>query len=348
VASLIDVARALSRYQGFEGAEVETIGGGLINESFLIRFGALRYVLQRVSPIFDPAMHANIVAVTDHLARHNIETPHLIPTSDGQPYAELEDIGCWRLQTHMDGITHHRLPGPQHAEAAAELVGQFHIALDDLEHTFVGTRIGVHDTAKHLANLRSAVADHKDHRLHARVAALAHQLLAAAAELLPLDDQPLRVCHGDLKISNIMFRKNSEVPRALCLIDLDTLGPMSLAHELGDAWRSWCNPFREDDRDAATFDMGIFEASWRGYRLGVGGQLDSTKRIALLSGPEWVSLELAARFAADALHESYFGWDQTRFSSAGDHNLVRAEGQWALHRATVGTREQRAAMLGLS
>ena len=55
----------------------------------------------------------------------------------------------------------------------------------------------------------------------------------------------------------------------------------------------------------------------------------------------------ATRFAADTLNESYFGWDQTRHPSAGHHNLVRAKGQWALHKATVATRDQRAALLGL-
>jgi aminoglycoside phosphotransferase (APT) family kinase protein len=347
VTSLIDVARALTFFQGFEGAEVEMIGGGLINESFLVRFGALRYVLQRVADIFDPAIHHNIVAVTEHLARYDIETPHLIPTRDGEPYVLLDDIGCWRLMTYVDGITHHKLPGPTHAEAAAALVGRFHRALDDLHHDFVGARIGVHDTQRHLALLKTALSEHVDHPLHAPVSRLAHQIATAAEQLMPLTDLPKRICHGDLKISNVMFHRDSEVPRAKCLIDLDTVGPMVLAHELGDAWRSWCNPNREDDPESATFDMGIFEASWRGYQLGIGGALDASTRLSLLGGPEWISLELAARFAADALRERYFGWDQTRFSRAGEHNLLRARGQWALHEAIVSTRDQRSLLLGL-
>lgn len=347
MASILDVARALTAYEGFEGAEVETLPGGLINESFLIRFGPQRYVLQRVSGIFDPAIHHNIKAVTDHLARHDILTPRLLPTRDGTLFIELDDIGCWRLLSYVAGVTHHKLPSPEHAEAAAELVGRFHAALDDLDHTFVGARLGVHDTAAHLQTLERAIAEHPDHRLAPDVGALARKLFASAESLPPLSALPPRTCHGDLKISNVMFEAGSARPRATCLIDLDTLGPMSLAFELGDAWRSWCNPAREDDLEAAAFDMAIFEASWRGYRLGVGEQLSELTREALLGGPEWVSLELAARFAADALRERYFGWDQARFAAPGEHNLIRARGQWALHRATVSTREHRAALLGL-
>ena len=54
--------------------------------------------------------------------------------------------------------------------------------------------------------------------------------------------------HGDPKISNLMFARDSD--RGLCLIDLDTLGPMPIALELGDALRSWCNPAAEDARAA--------------------------------------------------------------------------------------------------
>jgi hypothetical protein len=62
---------------------------------------------------------------------------------------------------------------------------------------------------------------------------------------------------------------------------------------------------------------------------------------------EWVALELCARFSADALRESYFGWDPTRYASRGEHNLARARGQWALHGAVVRTRRERARALGL-
>jgi hypothetical protein len=78
-----------------------------------------------------------------------------------------------------------------------------------------------------------------------------------------------------------------------------------------------------------------------------GVHLTEAERRALLAGVEWISLELASRFAADALLESYFGWDARRFPGRGEHNLVRARGQLALHEAFVAMRKERAAILGL-
>jgi Ser/Thr protein kinase RdoA (MazF antagonist) len=166
--------------------------------------------------------------------------------------------------------------------------------------------------------------------------------------LPPLPALPPRLCHGDLKLNNVLFA--GETPpaseQALCLIDLDTVGPMPLAYELGDAWRSWCNVSGED-ATAASIDLEVFRASFAGYASGIGRDLTRAERQALLGGVEWISLELASRFAADALVENYFGWDARRFPGRGEHNLVRARGQFSLHEAFVATRAERAAILGL-
>ncbi len=225
-------------------------------------------------------------------------------------------------------------------------MGRFHAALQGMEHTFVGMREGIHDTPKHLARLRQAVDAYPQHRLHANVVALASDILAAASCLAPLPPLAPRVCHGDLKFNNFIFAGPDlpERDQAVCLIDLDTLGPMSLAYELGDAWRSWCNRAGEDSR-GASLDLEVFRASLRGYVSELQRDLSPEERQALLGGPEWISLELAARFAADALCESYFGWDRSRFPAAGEHNLVRARSQWSVFQAFVRTRSERDVML---
>jgi aminoglycoside phosphotransferase (APT) family kinase protein len=210
----------------------------------------------------------------------------------------------------------------------------------------VGARTGVHDTPRHLARLDEALAAHAAHRLAPDVLAFAREVQAGAAALPPLPALPPRVCHGDLKFSNVLFADH-EPPAselAVCLIDLDTVGPLSLAYELGDAWRSWCNRAGEDVPEAR-LDLEVFEASLAGYAEGWGHALDANTRRGLLLGVEWVSLELAARFAADALFESYFGWDANRFAGRGEHNLVRARGQWSLHTALVATRDARARLI---
>jgi Ser/Thr protein kinase RdoA (MazF antagonist) len=339
----------LPGYAGWEGATITRLGAGLINRSFLLARGdGTRAVLQAVNPIFPPDIQRNIVAVTERLAAAGLVTPRLVPARDGRPYMIAPGGTVWRLQTHVDGVAFDVVGGAAQAQAAGALVGRFHAAVDGLRHDFVGMRVGVHDTPRHLARLDEAVAAHAGHRLIGQVAPLAAAVRAGAAALPALPALPNRICHGDLKFNNILFAGTTppDDARAIALIDLDTVGPLSLAYELGDAWRSWCNRAGEDDVNAA-LDLEVMRASLEGYVAALGRALTADERRALLLGVEWISLELTARFAADALAESYFGWNPARFPGRGEHNLVRARGQWSLHQALLATRLARAAMLGV-
>ncbi len=323
------------------GAALTPIAQGLINDSYLVQ-GAERFVLQRLNPVFDAAIHHNIDAVTRRVAAAGLTTPLLVPTRRGALWTTHAG-GAWRLLTFVAGETYDAIDGPARAFAAGKLLARWHQALDGMPHPFVALRRGVHDTARHLAALAAAIRDHAGHPLHTQVEPLAADIAREAARLPPLPALPPAIGHGDPKISNLVFRAGE----AVALIDLDTVGPIQLAHELGDAWRSWCNPEREDAAAAAVrFDLPVFEASWEGYAA--ARPVDRASRTALLHAVEWISLELSARFAADALQERYFGWDPARFDRRGRHNLVRARGQLALYRAAVTTRPQRARALGLS
>jgi Ser/Thr protein kinase RdoA (MazF antagonist) len=198
--------------------------------------------------------------------------------------------------------------------------------LADLAHTFKNKRGNIHDTPKHVAKLRSVLASHTSHERYGEVAPTCKRILQQLDTLPALAGLPRRVVHGDPKISNVLFDKAG---RALCLVDLDTLGPANVAVELGDALRSWCNP-REEDDDASSIDLGFFEAAVQGYLRGAASFITPDETAMLAIGVETIALELAARFAADALEETYFGWDRTRFSRASEHNLARAVGQLAV------------------
>ena len=339
----------LPAFPDLAAATVESLGGGLINQTFFVQAGARRFVLQRLAPIFPPAINDNVAAVTSALARAGLPTPRLVPSRDGRAGLDLGPRdGVWRLQTYVDGVCFALLQSPAQAGAAGALVARFHRALDGLAHPFAGLRSGVHDTPRHLARLREALAQHSEHRLRDEVAPLAERLFARAAALPPLPALPNRVCHGDLKLSNVLFAGPAPPAseQAVCLIDLDTVGPQPLALELGDAWRSWCNRSGEDS-EQARIDLEVFRDSFLAYREAIGRPLSTDERRALLGGVEWISLELASRFATDALAESYFGWNPQRYPGRGEHNLVRARGQLALHEAFVATRPARAAILGV-
>ncbi len=310
---------------GWRVDQIAPHAGGLINATYVVREdGVAIAALQRLHPIFGAEVNLDLEAVTAHVAARGLDTPTLIRTRDGRAW--LDHGGrVWRALTWIDGESVHAVPDPTWAEAAGALVARFHRAVTDLDYDYRFARAGVHDTAAHLARLRAYAGRDE----------LVDEILAAAAVLPALPQTPRRHVHGDLKISNVIFRR--EPVRAIALVDLDTLGKGTLAFELGDAMRSWCNPKGEDEA-MARFELPIFAAAIGGFRAVADPIVSRDERIAIVYGLETVCLELAARFCVDVFEDRYFGWDAARFPSRPAHNLVRARGQLALALAVRAAR----------
>ena len=304
--------------------DARPLSGGLINDTYVVGNPA-QAVVQRLHPVFGPRVNEDIDAITQHLEAQGLMTPRLLRTDSGDAW--VEDDGIWRALSWVEGVTHHKLDSTDLAAEAGKLVARWHQATEDLKHDFAFSRPLAHDTKHHISVLVNALHQHNDHRLAATVRPLAHEILGDWARWSGRTDHPTRIAHGDLKISNLHFSADG---KGLCLLDLDTMGPLSLDVELGDAWRSWCNPATEEDPDVR-FDLDLFAASAEGYLS--ERPLHPEVRETLPLGVQRICLELAARFAADALSESYFGWDPERFATRGEHNLARAQGQFRLARS---------------
>jgi Ser/Thr protein kinase RdoA (MazF antagonist) len=306
-----------------------------------------RYVAQRVNSLFAPQVHDDIEAVTAHLAARGLATPRLVRTDDGALCARDGEEAVWRVMDYIPGSTHHRVSSPGLARAAGALVARFHRAVDDLEHVYRHVRPGAHDTPLHMKRLEAAGAH--DTPLHMKRfdaagaqeegRAVADAILEAWRTWEGKLDLPVRHCHGDLKISNLRFSPAGE---GVCLVDLDTLALLPLDVELGDAWRSWCNPVGEDGAEAR-FDLEIFAAAVDGYRE--VRPFSAEEREALGAGVERIALELAARFCLDVFEDRYFGWEPARFGSRVEHNLHRARAQLALARSVRRCRAEVAGVL---
>ncbi len=347
---------AVAAAWGWQDAQIAPLPGGLINATHRVsRDGVPIAVIQRLHSIFGAAVNLDIEAVTAHLEARGMVTPRLIRTLDGRAWHEHDDR-VWRALSWIDGETIHAIPDPRWAEAGGELVGRFHHAVADLQHTYHFARAGVHDTAAHLARLAALVAGPDEEGND-----LARAILAAASDLPAMPHVPRRHIHGDLKISNLLFGRDVRLagprstaegrcevdptPRGVALVDLDTLALGTLAFDLGDALRSWCNPHGED-AGAAHFELPIFAAAIRGFRGVADAIVTDDERRSIVVGLETVCVELAARFAVDVFRDDYFGWDATRFPSRRAHNLVRARGQLALGLSVRASRDEAMRLIG--
>lgn len=322
--------------------DLQPLGRGLINDTYLVAEGAARWVLQRINRrVFpDPvAVMANLRKVSDHALRLRKgcpespwRLPEVIPTWAGEDTHRDERGDYWRAISYID---HARsLESFASAEQAGQVgraLGWFHGLVSELPaDSLHDTLPGFHVTPLYLAGFDRVVDGLTDWpatpglgKALAFVAARrgAADVLESAKAQGKL--QP-RVMHGDPKLDNVLFDTRSG--QAVSLIDLDTVKPGLLHYDLGDCFRSCCNSAGEGaGQGSAAFDRRVFRAILEGYLLEAAHILTRDDRDYLFEAIRLLPFELGLRFLTDHLAgDVYFKVEKP------GQNLTRALGQFRL------------------
>lgn len=300
---------------------IEPYGRGLINDTFRVSAGGKRYVLQRINGAVFPdplRIMSNIQALDRQAQQHpdlGFRVPTLIATRAGDAGLRAPDGSVWRLMTLIeDAVGLPRIEHPEQAREVGRILGRFHTLLQSLPAGALSLTLpGFHDTPAYLACFVSVLERVEGARNDPAIEtcvrfATDRQVLASRlADARDRGEIPMRPTHGDPKLDNILFHRDSG--RALALIDLDTLQPGLILHDIGDCLRSCCNRSGEsaDGRTAVAFDLAIAEPILRAYAEQTRDWL-SAEEIALI--PEAIRLmpfELGLRFLTDHLEgDRYF------------------------------------------
>ncbi|MDH3902746.1 MAG: aminoglycoside phosphotransferase family protein [Xanthomonadales bacterium] len=148
-----------------------------------------------------------------------------------------------------------------------------------------------------------------------------------------MDGLPVRICHNDCKINNVLI--NPDDGKALAVIDLDTSMPGYLMTDFGDLVRTCCNPEAEDSTllERVNARPEVFTALARGYLKGLEGVILQEEIDSLVPGALMVCFIQGVRFLTDFLGDNqYYSVDYP------SHNLDRARNQFQLFRS-LQTRE---------
>ena len=299
---------------------VTPVRSGLLHATYRVMTVEGDFVAQRLHDAIPDSAIDDMRTVTAYLVTRGLQVPSLVLTQDGRPFVRDASGGRWRLYPWLPGHVVESLPDPAMAREAGRLVGLLHQYLAAFDYIPQGSIPHFHDTAFILTVLRSVHTQLPD-----EVRGIADDILATLPSLI-MADEPQQLIHGDLKISNLLF---DDLGHAVGIIDFDTILRHARAIDLGDAFRSWCNRTTEDDPDA-TFDVAFFEAAVSGYAQGSGVPSSPEVRARYIRATKQITLELAARFLIDVVHDSYFGFDPTRYPNRRAHNVARARGQYHL------------------
>ena len=320
----------------------ESFDRGHIHDTFLSTWAqdgvTTRYLHQRLNQnVFQdiPGLMRNIERVTGHLERKLRDTGEqdfrvlkLVPTVDGRSWS-TNGSGAWRTYEYIENtISCDTCSSPGDAYEAARAFGRFQSYLQDLPVDEVPETIpNFFSSAFRLRQFEEALAADPMGRVAGVEAEV--RFVRERADMVNVIDEhlgkgtfPQRIVHGDTKLNNVLFDRDSH--RAVCVVDLDTCMAGWTLYDFGDLARFTAATSAEDERnlELAGMDLDTYRELVRGFLDGAGDALTDTERELMPFAARLVTNTVGLRFLTDHIAgDTYF-----KISREG-HNLDRARVQ---------------------
>lgn len=325
---------------GIAAAQPPTvIVAGHINRTWRVDHAHGSTVLQWINGTVFPDP-VQLVRNTDRVARHVRAREPLVPAQvtalDGEPFARSADGAVWRATSYVPDARTVLAPSRRsEAQAAGAGFGRFLRVTADLDvQGFVPAIRGFHDLQPRLAAFDAALAADA----HAR-AGSAPDVLATIARHrdalanLPFAELPVRLIHGDCKVSNLLLHASRD--EVVAVLDLDTVMPATPLFDFGDLVRSACALAPEDEPDIARVGVneGWFVAIAHGFLGALGAPLTTDERALLVPACAYIAFMLGVRFATD-----YLDGDRYFLTRRELQNLDRARAQLRMAEAYLQRR----------
>jgi Ser/Thr protein kinase RdoA (MazF antagonist) len=244
---------------------IQPINQGYINDTFLVTDSDNKqYILQRINAkVFKniDILHQNFHKALQKLKGEDYTEISLITTHDNS-LVYSQNRNYWRMLTYINNSDAFNFTkDPKIAFEAGKILGKFHNLLHNKNQDEFD------DIIKNLNQLPSKITEFEAAltKTSASKTETAKHLIAFAQNNKTLfnafykADLPLRICHNDTKLNNILFDNTSK--KGLCFIDLDTIMKGYFHYDFGDAVRTVVSESNEDEKELKNikFNRSLFE-----------------------------------------------------------------------------------------
>ena len=301
------------------------IDQGFINDTFLVlKKGQPRYILQRINHevFMDVAgVMGNMTKALNYLNDEDYSLVVLIPAKTTNSYYELNHEEFWRLMEYIpNSFAHDFANNSKEAYEAGRILGKFHLLMGNAPvDQFVDTIPKFHNLSFRWQQFQEALKNAVSVRRNKADTAIsfAEKIMPRLMEL-STHEMPLRPCHNDTKLNNILFSKTTN--KALCFIDLDTLMKGHFYYDFGDLVRTIANTAKEDEKEhhKISFHRPLFESFLDGLASN-GHFLTQDELKSLLLGTVLMPFIHGLRALTDYLNN-----DKYYTVSYADQNLDRS------------------------
>ncbi|MFM7599961.1 MAG: phosphotransferase enzyme family protein [Pseudanabaena sp.] len=327
-------------------ADIQPFGSGNINDTFLVSLQEVEsqsFILQRINTkvFHEPKLvMQNMRVYTNHVRdrlqdqplERRWDIPKILPTNQGQDYWQTESGEFWRsLSFIANSQSFDVMESVEQAREVGYALGTFHHLTSDLvPERLADTLEGFHITPQYLQQYEEILGTRSINkspeidyclRFVSDRKGLAHILedAKAAGKLL------LRTMHGDPKVNNILFDRQTQ--QALSVVDLDTVKAGLVHYDIGDCVRSGCNPAGEETEQwqDVQFEIELCQGILQGYLSTAQSFLTEYDYAYIYDAIRVITFELGLRFFTDYLSGNiYFNVKHP------EHNLLRSLVQFRL------------------
>lgn len=341
---LLAIAQRFSQQRQI--ATVQPFGSGNINATFLVTLQGIessQFILQRINTnVFrsPKLVMQNMKVYTEHLRdrlqketlNRQWEVPQVLQTEKGEDYLETDKGEFWRSLSFIKGSQSFDVIGNlEQSREVGHALGTFHHLTSDLEPELLADTLeGFHVTPQYLHQYQTVLATSvvkKSSEIEYCIQFVSdRQGLAFILEDAKAKGKlTLRTMHGDPKVNNILFDKQTNL--ALSVVDLDTVKSGLVHYDIGDCLRSGCNPLGEEAEQwqSVRFDTERCRAFLQGYIAIARSFLTEYDYDHIYDAIRVITFELGLRFLTD-----YLAGNQYFSVKYPNHNLLRSLVQFRL------------------
>lgn len=242
----MEIKELITLLQAFDIPEntyqCEPISSGYIHSSYRITAGTKPvYVLQMFNTrVFSNPeyVYQNFQFTSPFLNASDYSHFDWILTKKGEPFFEDQENNLWRLLSFVPKSQDlESIESEAQAFECGRILGTFHRLLSDAIPTSLKEPIEkFHNLTFRLNEFEEAKKTGQFERIKKIQPLLANITILSDFLSKRPTANPVRVCHNDTKLSNVLFDRNSQ--EGLCLVDLDTVGPGYFYYDFGDMART--------------------------------------------------------------------------------------------------------------